>query len=334
VKTKGIHHVTAITGDIQRNLEFYVGFLGLRLAKRTVIQEEPTTYHLFYGDGTGSVGTGLTFFDWPHVGHDRIGARNVVRTFYAVADDAALMWWRERFDKGDVAYSAQQDFAGRKTLHFADAEGQRLGLVVAGPFAHYQHWEANVATPAHALQALHSVTLGVKELAPTVDYLCDTFGYEAAQEFHSQEENEGEAIALIVDGNAEDGGNPGGSVGRELVVVQRTEAQPGLRGIGSVHHVALTIAAEDSIEAWHQRVAATGLKVSEIVRRYYFDSLYVRIPGGILFELATESGPGLAADEPLESLGETLTLPPFLEDQRAEIEAKLKPIILPEPRKL
>jgi glyoxalase family protein len=117
-----------------------------------------------------------------------------------------------------------------------------------------------------------------------------------------------------------------------LVVVERTEAQPGLRGIGSVHHVALTIAAGDTIEAWHERLVATRLKVSEIARRYYFDSVYVRIPGGILFELATETGPGLAADEALESLGQRLTLPPFLEGQRAKIETKLKPMVVPTPQ--
>ena len=184
-----------------------------------------------------------------------------------------------------------------------------------------------VPHPPYALQALHSVTLGVDQLEPTVRYLSDVFGYETLQSFRSQEANEGEAIALRL---ADATGN---SVGKELIVVQRTEAQPGLRGIGSIHHVALTIDPADSIEEWHERLVATGLKVSEIMRRYYFDSVYVRIPGGILFELATESGPGLAVDESLATLGEALTLPPFLEDQRAEIEAHLKPITIPEPQR-
>ena len=325
MKTQGLHHVTAITGNIQGNLDFYIGDLGLRLAKRTVIQEEPSTYHLFYGDAVGSVGTGLTFFDWPHVGHDRIGARNVVRTFYSVANDAALTWWQDRFARSGVAYHTQPDFAGRNSLHFSDPEGQRMGIVVAGPFSGYQHWGANAA-PAYALQALHSVTLGVHELAPTVDFLCDIFGYAVIATFASQAENEGDAVALSVAGAGEDG------VGKELLVMQRLEAQPGLRGIGSVHHVALTIALEDSIDQWHARLVATGMKVSEITRRYYFDSIYVRIPGGILFELATANGPGLATDEPVATLGTTLTLPPFLEDQRAKIEASLTPIVLPEPK--
>lgn len=323
MRTKGIHHITAITGDIQRNLDFYVGPLGLRLAKRTVIQEEPSTYHLFYGDAVGSVGTGLTFFDWPHVGHDRAGARNVVRLFYTVANAEALSWWRDRFDKSGIAYRAQQDFAGRSSLHFSDPEGQRLGIVAAGPFAGYRHWDANVAASTVALQSLHSVTLGVSELAPTVRFLSDVFGYEVMQTYPSSEENEGDAVVLSVDG---------GGTGKELLAVERTEAQPGLRGIGSIHHVALTIAPEDSIEAWQDRLVATGLKVSEIMRRYYFDSIYVRIPGGILFELATASGPGLAADEPIATLGEQLTLPPFLETQRAEIEGKLKTLGLPKPQ--
>lgn len=326
MKTQGLHHVTAITGNIQGNLDFYIGDLGLRLAKRTVIQEGPPAYHLFYGDAVGSVGTGLTFFDWPRVGHDRIGARNVVRTFYSVADDAALAWWQDRLARMGIAHVVQPDFAGRNSLHFSDPEGQRLGIVAAGAFPDYQHWEANMAEPAHALQALHSVTLGVDELAPTVDYLCDVFGYAVLKTFVSPDENEGEAVALSVASTGEE------RLGKELIVVQRLDAQPGLRGIGSVHHVALSIAPQDTIEAWRARLVATGLKVSQIMRRYYFHSIYVRIPGGILFELATATGPGLAADEPLATLGTTLTLPPFLEGQRAEIEATLKPIDLPEPK--
>jgi glyoxalase family protein len=324
VKVKGLHHITAITGEIQHNLDFYVGLLALRLAKRTVIQEEPTTYHLFYGDAAGTVGTGFTFFDWPNVGHDRIGARNVGRTFFSVNDAAALSWWGERFEQSGVAYTMQQDHAGRKSLHFTDPEGQRLGLLAAGPFAAYEHWRKNVAPPQAAIQALHSVTLGVRELEPTVRFLSDVFGYEVAKTFRSGAQNEGESVVLNVD----DGG-----IGKELVAVERTDAQPGLRGIGSVHHVALTVAPEDPIEQWHERLVATGLKASPIIQRYYFDSIYVRIPGGILFELATE-GPGLAIDDDLETLGQRLTLPPFLEAQRAEIEAKLRPIVVPEPQNI
>jgi glyoxalase family protein len=317
---KGIHHITAITGDIQRNLDFYIGVLGLNLAKRTVIQEEPSTYHLFYGDAMGSVGTGLTFFDWPHVGHDRPGTRNVVRTLMSVEDEQAYRWWRDRFDTIGVAYSQEQDFAGRNTLHFTDPEGQRLGLVVAGRFPGYQHWAMNAAPEAAAIQAMHSVILGVGQVQPTVDFLTNVFGYIVEQTFHSVEENEGVALSL-----------DGGGVGKELVVVERTDALPGLRGIGSIHHVALTISPEDSIEAWRERLVAAGLKTSEIYRRYYFDSVYARIPGGIMFELATE-GPGLAIDDNIHALGQQLTLPPFLEAQRAEIEAQLKPITIPVPR--
>jgi glyoxalase family protein len=324
---KGIHHITAITGDIQRNLDFYIGVLGLNLAKRTVIQEEPSTYHLFYGDGVDSVGTGLTFFDWPHVGHDRPGARNVVRTLMSVEDEQAYHWWRDRFDTMGLAYTQVQDFAGRNTLHFTDPEGQRLGIVVAGHFAGYQHWAMNAAPEAMAIQAMHSVILGVDRLQPTVDFLTKVFGYAVDRTFRSGEENEGGGVALTIDG----GGVGRGGIGKELVVVERTDAMPGLRGIGSIHHVALTISPDDSIEEWRERLVATGLKTTEVIRRYYFDSVYARIPGGIMFELATE-GPGLAIDDNINALGQRLTLPPFLEPQRAEIEAKLKPITIPVPR--
>jgi glyoxalase family protein len=321
---QGLHHITAVTGDLQRNLDFYIGILGLRLAKRTVIQEEPSTYHLFYGDAVGSVGTGFTFFDWPQVGHDRPGTRNVIRTFFAVTDESALNGWRDRFNSLSIPYSQQIDFANRPTLHFADPDGQRLGLVAAGRFADYHHWDANAVTEANAVQALHSVNLGVAEVEPTVRFLTDSFGYQTVKTFQSDAEFEAESVVL----NLGDGG-----IGRELIVTRRTDPKPGFRGIGSIHHVALTTAPADSLEDWHERLVATGLKVTDVIHRHYFDSLYVRIPGGTLFELAT-AGPGLAIDEDLASLGEHLTLPPFLERQRAEIEAHLKPITVPRPRAL
>ena len=318
---QGLHHITAVTGDLQRNLDFYVGVLGLRLAKRTVIQEEPSTYHLFYGDAVGSVGTGITFFDWPKVGHDRPGTRNVIRTFFAVADDTALQFWRERFDRLSIPYTRQTDYANRPTLHFTDPDGLRLGLVAAGRFAEYLHWDANAASPANALQALHSVNLGVADVEPTVRFLSDTFGYHTVTSFQSSADFEAESAVLTLGE---------GGIGKELLVTRRTDPQPGFRGIGSIHHVALTIPADELIEDWHERLVATGLKVTDIIRRYYFDSVYVRIPGGTLFELAT-AGPGLAIDEDPSMLGERLTLPPFLESQRAEIEAHLPPMTVPRP---
>lgn len=318
----GLHHITAVTGALQQNLDFYVGVLGLRLAKRTVIQEEPTTYHLFYGDAVGTVGTGITFFDWPQFGYDRPGARNVIRTYFSVADAAALQWWATRFGKLGVSSRENTDFAGRRTLDFSDPEGQRLGLVAAGTYDRYQHWRASGITTAHGIQALHSVSLGVAEVEPTVDFLRDVFGYREVKSFRSNEPNEAEGVLLALGE---------GGVGRELTVIQRTDAQPGFRGIGSVHHVALTIPAGEGIEDWHARLVATGLKVTEIIRRFYFDSVYVRIPGGTLFELTTD-GAGLSVDDDPDHIGEGLALPPFLEGWRAEIEAQLKPITVPDVR--
>jgi glyoxalase family protein len=318
----GLHHVTAVTGNIQKNLDFYVGVLGMRLAKRTVIQEEPTTYHLFYGDAVGSVGTGITFFDWPQYGHDRPGTRNVIRTYFSVTDESALQWWASRFDTLGVAYLEKADSAGRQALDFTDPEGQRLGLVAAGAFPRYQHWAESGIAATNGIQSLHSVSLGVAEVVPTVDFLRDIFGYQVVKTFRSNEPFEGEG-ALLALGE--------GGVGRELAVIQRTDEQPGFRGVGSVHHVALIIPPDESIEDWHARLVATGLKTTEVIRRYYFDSVYIRLPGGTLFELATE-GPGLAIDDDLDHLGEHLTLPPFLEERRAEIEAQLKPFSVPQVR--
>ncbi len=314
----GIHHITAITGDLQANLDFYVRVLGLRLVKRTVIQEEPNTYHLFYGDAAGTVGSDMTFFDWPHLGRDRAGARNVVRTLLYVPDDVALAAWAKRFDTLNVEYTRHTDHAGREQIHFADSDGQRLGLIAGGETLAYQHWAANPVPEAAAIRGVHSVVLGVRELEPTVSFLVDVLGYQRGSEFISTEANEARGTVLTINGGA----------GRELVVVERTEVQFGFRAIGSVHHVALAISTDDAIEDWHTRLLATGLKVTDVVRRHYFDSLYIRIPGGILFELATSSG-ALTIDEDAATLGERLTLPPFLEGQRAQIEAQLKPITLP-----
>ncbi len=320
MKTKGIHHVTAVTGDLQANLDFYVRVLGLRLVMQTVIQEEPNTYHLFYGDAIGTVGTDMTFFDWPHLAHDRIGARNVVRTLLYVRDQAGLDTWATRFDRLGISYSRATDALGRKQLHFLDPDGQRLGLIVAGDNPAYQHWIQNPVVEAAAIQGIHSVVLGVRELQPTVDFLTAIFGYQVVQAFQSNEANEANGMILET---------PESSVGSELVVVERTDKLDGFRAIGSVHHVALAIDLQDTIEAWHERLLKTGLKVTDIVRRYYFDSVYVRIPGGTLFELAT-AGQALGAGEDLATIGETLSLPPFLEAQRAQIESQLKPITLPQ----
>ncbi|MCC6614018.1 MAG: VOC family protein [Anaerolineae bacterium] len=316
----GMHHITAISGDIQRNLDFYVGTLGLRLVKRTVIQEEPTTYHLFYGDRVGTIGTELSFFDWPHLGHDRPGPRNVVRTLLTVPDDEAIDWWARRLAQLGTPATRQQDFAGRASLHFNDPEGQRLALVADGANDAYDHWAANPVPQAYAIQGLHSAVLGVSEVEPTVAFLTEIFGYRQQRAFRSDAANEGQAVVLTLG----DGGP-----GKEMVVVERTDARTGFRAIGSIHHIAIAIAAGDSIEAWRDRIAATGLQVTDVIRRYYFDSIYVRVPGGILFELATV-GRGLAVDEDVETLGARLTLPPFLEDQRTAIEAQLKPIRIPE----
>ncbi len=320
MKTRGIHHITVVTGDLQANLDFYIRVLGLRLVKQTVIQEEPNTYHLFYGDAVGTVGTDMTFFDWPHLGHDRIGARNVIRTLLYVRDQAALESWAARFDIFNVNYTHHTDSLGRNQLHFVDSDNQRLGLVAAGDNRAYQHWAHNPVSESSAIQGIHSVVLGVRQLQPTVDFLTDIFGYQVVQAFQSSHENEANGMILET---------PESGIGSELVVVERTEKLDGFRAIGSVHHVALTIDPNDSIEAWHERLLKTGLKVTDIVRRYYFDSVYVRIPGGTLFELAT-AGQALAAGDNPDTIGETLSLPPFLESQRAQIESQLKPITLPQ----
>lgn len=303
---QGIHHITAITGDLYRNVAFYMSVLGLRLVKRTVIQEEPNTYHLFYGDRVGSIGTELTFFDWPQFKPHRPGARNVNRTLLHVPTEAALSWWGQRLAAYAVEAQRQATHEGRDMLAFAAPDGLSLGLVVDTVEMDYRHWDAGPIPEAHAIRGLHSAEIGVQDMRETAAFLQTVFGYNVRMADQGYT-----ALAL-------ENGGPG----RELSLFH--EPETGFRGVGSVHHIALTIHPADTIESWQVRLAEAGLNVTEVVRRYYFDSVYARIPGGILFELATV-GRGLTVDEPEATLGQRLTLPPFLEPQRAQIEAQLKP---------
>ncbi|MBZ0297863.1 MAG: VOC family protein [Anaerolineae bacterium] len=303
---QGIHHITAVTGDLQRNVTFYTQVLGLRLVKRTVIQEEPTTYHLFYGDRVGSIGTGLTFFDWPQFKPHRHGARNVNWTLLHVPSAAALDWWAHHLPAHGVEIWRGSNHEGRDVLTFTAPDGLSLALIADASSTPYQHWDANPVPESYAIRGIHSAELGVREMSETTAFLQTVFGYNVAA-------SDADYTRLVLDN---------GGPGRELTLVH--EPDFGFRGVGSVHHIALGIAPEDSIESWRSQLIEAGLEVTDVIRRYYFDSIYARIPGGILFELATV-GRGLAVDEDEATLGQRLTLPPFLEPQRAQIEAQLKP---------
>jgi glyoxalase family protein len=306
MKLKGFHHLTAITADAPGNHRFYTKTLGLRLVKKTVNQDDTSAYHLFYADGIGAPGTDITFFDWP-VGRERRGTHAVTRTGFRVRDDAALAFWQHRFTMLGVRQDKIGEVAGRPTLAFEDPEGQRLALIAdAAGEAH--PWQESEIPPEHQIRGLGPITMSVPDLRQTDTLLTRLMDMVPTGSFA------GTHVYRM---------GAAGAVGELHVTVDPT-LPPAEQGAGAVHHVAFHIPSTD-YQAWADRLRAMKVPNSGPVDRFWFKSLYFREPNGVLFEIATD-GPGFAADEPLESLGTTLSLPPFLEARRSEIEARLKPL--------
>jgi len=301
---KGFHHLTAVTADAPGNHKFYTQTLGLRLVKKTVNQDDTSAYHLFYADGAGSPGTDITFFDWP-VGRERRGSHSVTRTGLRVAGEAALAWWRTRFADLGVRHEKIIEEAGRPTLAFEDHEGQRLALVADGSGAAHP-WDQSPVPAEHQIRGLGPITMSVADPGPTDIVLTKLMNMTAAGRF-------GDTLVYRME--------QAGAVG-ELHVTVDPGLPPAQQGAGGVHHVAFNIPYAD-YDAWAARLKTMRVPNSGPVDRFWFKSLYFREPNGVLFELATDA-PGFATDEPMDRLGTTLSLPPFLEARRAEIEAGLK----------
>jgi glyoxalase family protein len=313
----GIHHVTAITGDVADNLDFYTRVLGLRLVKKSVNQDDTSAYHLFYADKLGTPGTDMTFFDWPQTPPNQRGTDSITLTMFRVNGAAALDYWGSRFDSLGVKHGARYTFAGREYLPFEDNEGQRIALVDDGgaPFEG-EAWDAAGIPLEYAIRGFYGVGLSVPELKQVEVILTQVLGFSEVQRLPDPHLPADQVVVYAMDG---------GGAGREVHVTIQPDAEIAWPGRGGVHHVAFRLTDDDEYRQWHQWLSRVGMPNSGPVDRYYFKSLYFRISGGILFELATD-GPGFATDEPLESLGERLALPPFLEPRRDQIEAGLKPI--------
>jgi glyoxalase family protein len=314
MQLNGFHHLTAVTAHAPRNHGFYTGTLGMRLVKKSVNQDDVSSYHLFYADGKGSPGTDVTFFDWP-AAPERRGTRSVVRTGLRVASEASLYWWSNRFRELGVKQGEIATRDGRPTLDFEDFEGQRLSLICDPENPAGEPWDRSPVPAEHQIRGLGSIAISVPVLAPTDQVLTGLMGMTRTRSYAA-----GPGSALTVQVYAMAQGGPA----RELHVLAEPEAAVARLGAGGVHHVAFRTTAAD-YEAWADRLAQGGTGSSGPVDRYYFRSLYFREPGGILFEIATDE-PGFAADEPLATLGQKLALPPFLEGRRAQIEAGLKPL--------
>ena len=306
----GLHHLTAVTARAADNVAFYTRVLGLRLVKKTVNQDDVSAYHLFYADGIAAPGTDVTFFDWA-APPERRGTDSISRTAFRVAGAGAFDWWRAHLGRQGVDHHPVVERDGRLTLDFEDGEGQRLALVDDGGRGEAYPWAGSPVPAEHQIRGLGPVRLTVAAPERTEAVLVETLGMRRARTY---ELPEGEVQVFAM--------GEGGAAAEVHLLADR--GAPARAGAGGVHHVAFRIPDAD-YAAWADRLKRRRMPSSGPVDRYYFRSLYFREPNGILFEIATD-GPGFTADEPLESLGERLALPPFLEPRRAEIEAGLKPL--------
>jgi glyoxalase family protein len=307
MQLNGLHHLTAVTADAPGNHNFYTQTLGLRLVKKTVNQDDVSAYHLFYADGLGSPGTDITFFDWP-VGRERRGTHSICRTGLRVKGEAAFKFWSGHFKSRGVSFEKAVERDGRLTIDFEDAEGQRLSLVEDEGLGETHPWADSPIAAEHQIRGLGPITMSVPDLAPTEAVLTQVMGMAKAREY-------GNTSVFKMDGT--------GPVA-ELHVRVEKGLPPAQQGAGSVHHVAFNIHTAD-YDAWAKRLQDMRIPNSGPVDRFWFKSLYFREPNGVLFEIATD-GPGFATDESMAALGKTLSLPPFLEGRRAQIEAGLKPL--------
>jgi glyoxalase family protein len=312
----GIHHLTAVTANVRENYRFYTRVLGMRLVKRSVNQDDTSAYHLFYADAIGSPGTDLTFFDWAMPREQR-GTHSITRTHLRVNGHDALNWWAERLQGEGVATSGVVERDGRGTLDFEDTEGQRLCLIDDGGAGDAgQPWEQSLIPAEYQIRGLGPIMMSVPDLRRSEPILSKVMNLRHVREY-SHPENAQHTVHVYEMGE--------GGPHAELHVA----VQPGLPfaqlGAGGVHHVAFRTPDEEQYHAWTERLNSMSVRNSGEIDRYYFRSLYFREPNGILFEIATD-GPGFAVDEDAATLGESVVLPPFLEPQRAQIVANLKPI--------
>ncbi|WKA58537.1 ring-cleaving dioxygenase [Planococcus shenhongbingii] len=310
-KIAGHHHISMITKKGRQTNQFYQKVLGLRRVKKTVNQDDPSMYHLFYGDLTGSPGTELSFFEMPMAGRTKRGTDAITRIGLLVPSHDSLLYWKKRFELLGVEHGELTEYAGRDALPFEDGEGLRLILLNndgADVPSYWQPWKDSIVSPEHRILGMGAVEMTVQSRESLANTLTGLFGYELASE------QDHTAVYQSVRGQAFG----------EIVVVEQ-DGPKEKPGKGSVHHVAIRVKDGVELKQWRQRIQKFGFQVMKITDRYYFESLYFREENGILFELATD-GPGFTVDSTIESLGKELDLPPFLEARRAEIEAKLEPI--------
>ncbi|MDX2153829.1 MAG: ring-cleaving dioxygenase [Bryobacteraceae bacterium] len=296
----GIHHITAMAGHPQPNIDFYAGVLGLRLVKLTVNYDDPGTYHLYYGDGVGSPGTILTFFPWPNALLGRPGAGQVTSIALAVTS-GSLPHWQQRLRDAGFEVSGPVERFGEQVLTTGDPDGLAVELVETS------------AEGAPAVIGIHSAALTEWNLEPTSQLLTEVMGFRAAG----------------VKGNRHRYLTGGGEASSTVDIVHQPDAARGRVSAGAVHHIAWRTPNDEEELAWQRELMELGYHVSPVMDRTYFHSIYYREPGGVLFEIATD-GPGFAVDEPAETLGSKLVLPAWLEPRREALEKRLPKVQLPD----
>lgn len=321
MKLLGLHHVSILTGKAEKNYEFYTKILGMRLVKKTVNQDDTSSYHLFYADAEGNPGTEVTFFDIPNLGSSYRGTSDISTVSLRVPTTNSLLFWKERLKQAGVQHDDIEKRANRDTLAFKDFDGTRLILVADNGEKGVRPgvpWVREDIPKEHAIIGLGPVTLTVGMAEPTIGVLTEVMGFQYVESYPSLE---GDFPEILVYATGE-----GGS-GAEVHIERRPDLPKARLGRGGVHHVAFRVPNEEEYNQWAQRLKDHRLPNSGKVERYYFKALYFREPNGILFELSTDE-PGFATDEPMETMGQKLALPPFLEPRRKEIEEKLRPLDL------
>ena len=311
-KIRGLHHVTAIASDPQRNLDFYVGLLGLRFVKRTVNFDDPGSYHFYFGDNRGTPGTILTFFPWPGARRGIRGTGQIEVTAFAISPDS-ISYWLERFKQHHVTAERTSARFGEKVIRFSDPDGLLIELIASSSPARVEPWPHSPISAEHALHGFHSVSAALEGYERTARLLADTFGYRLIEE-------SGNRFRFASPDDA--------ALGRIVDLLCLPDTGMGRVAAGSVHHIAFRAKDEAEQLQWREHLVDLGYNVTPVIDRTYFHSIYFREPGGVLFEIATEP-PGFTLDEKLEELGTHLRLPLWMESARSEIEEILPPIQVP-----
>lgn len=307
--TRGIHHVTAISGEPQRNVDFYVGVLGLRMVKKTVNFDDPGTYHLYYGDEDGNPGSIMTFFPWANAPRGTQGTGQLTVTSFSIPENS-LDFWTDRLAENSVSFDEPETRFGNTILSFADPDGMRLEL--AANRDGREPWRGGTVPAENAVRGFHDVTLSVAIPERTAEVMMEHLGFRETA-------TENECIRY----EAGEGGS-----GNFVDVVGGAVDSAGRMGVGTVHHVAFRVPDYETQERLREEIAALGFDVTPVLERNYFRSIYFREPGGVLFEIATDP-PGFTDDEPLDELGANLKLPPWLEARRERIEQALPSLGIP-----